>query len=337
MYRAVLLPKTQRDLHRFVWRRNGRDELRDYRMTRLTFGVSASSFAANMAIKRNAVLHERSHPRAALAVHESFYVDDGLTGANSIPEATSLQNELQELFELGGFLLRKWKSNEPAVLRHLPSELVDKGSSLELPAEREFTKVLGIEWNTEQDSLRLAPGIFSSGITLTKRALASNVARVYDILGWYSPAVIKIKILLQQLWTLKIGWDDVVPSVVQQTWEKWEQGLPALGEQLIPRCYFPKGIDVTSVQLHGYCDASEVAYGSVQETDYENHSYHYSMMKCSVIVNCCMFTLLYSVDCVAIIVLCIVFVKAIWLLAGGMFAPRFSFAIGNWGRGRRSN
>ena len=263
MYRAVLLPKTQRDLHRFVWRRNGRDELRDYRMTRLTFGVSGSSFAANMAIKRNAVLHERSHPRAALAVHESFYVDDGLTGANSIPEATSLQNELQELFELGGFLLRKWKSNEPAVLRHLPSELVDKGSSLELPAEREFTKVLGIEWNTEQDSLRLAPGIFSSGITLTKRALASNVARVYDILGWYSPAVIKIKILLQQLWTLKIGWDDVVPSVVQQTWEKWEQGLPALGEQLIPRCYFPKGIDVTSVQLHGYCDASEVAYGGV--------------------------------------------------------------------------
>ena len=69
MYRAVLLPETQRDLHRFVWRRNEHEKLKDYRMTRLTFGVSASSFAANMAIKQNAVTHEGSHPRAARVVH----------------------------------------------------------------------------------------------------------------------------------------------------------------------------------------------------------------------------------------------------------------------------
>ena len=83
IYCAVLLPETQRDLHRFVWRRNERDTLKDYRMMRLTFGVSASSFVANMAVKRNAMLHECSHPRATLAVHESFYVDDGLTGATN--------------------------------------------------------------------------------------------------------------------------------------------------------------------------------------------------------------------------------------------------------------
>ena len=44
MYRAVLLPAEERDLHRFVWRK-------DYRMTRVTFGVASSSFAANMAVK----------------------------------------------------------------------------------------------------------------------------------------------------------------------------------------------------------------------------------------------------------------------------------------------
>ena len=34
----------------------------DYRMTRVTFGVSASSFAANMAMKQNALEHMDTHP-----------------------------------------------------------------------------------------------------------------------------------------------------------------------------------------------------------------------------------------------------------------------------------
>ena len=107
IYRAVLLPEATHDLHRFVWRRHEHSELKDYPMTRLTFGVSASSFAANMAVRTNAIQNERTHPRAALAVEKSFYVDDGLTGADSVSEAVTLQKELQQLFDKGGFLLRK--------------------------------------------------------------------------------------------------------------------------------------------------------------------------------------------------------------------------------------
>ena len=57
MYRAVVLPCEDRDLHRFVWRERTDEPLRDYRMTRVTFGVSSSSFAANMAVKQNALNH----------------------------------------------------------------------------------------------------------------------------------------------------------------------------------------------------------------------------------------------------------------------------------------
>ena len=68
MYRAVLLPEEQRDLHRFFWRESLNEPLQEYRMTRLTFGVSASPFAANMAVKRNAVELEKEYPQAAEAV-----------------------------------------------------------------------------------------------------------------------------------------------------------------------------------------------------------------------------------------------------------------------------
>ena len=41
MYRAVELVDDSKDFHRFVWRNNPNDSLVDYRMTRVTFGVSA--------------------------------------------------------------------------------------------------------------------------------------------------------------------------------------------------------------------------------------------------------------------------------------------------------
>ncbi len=55
MYRAVLLTDNDKDLHRLVWRNSIAEPLKDYRMTRVTFGVSASSFVANMCVKQNAI------------------------------------------------------------------------------------------------------------------------------------------------------------------------------------------------------------------------------------------------------------------------------------------
>ena len=100
MYRVVLLPEHQRDLHRFVWREKPQQPLKDYRITRLTFGVSASPFAAIMAMRQNAMDHRRKYSLAVQAVMNDFYVDDGLDGANSIDEAIKLRNEMQELLNV---------------------------------------------------------------------------------------------------------------------------------------------------------------------------------------------------------------------------------------------
>ena len=88
MYRAVLLPEEQRNLHRFAWRDNPTELLKEYRMTRLIFRVSASSFVANMAVKCNAVVELRNeYPQAAKAIIASFYVDDGLVRSGTIEKA----------------------------------------------------------------------------------------------------------------------------------------------------------------------------------------------------------------------------------------------------------
>ena len=76
-------------------------------MTRLTFGVSASLFATNVALRQNVLNYSESHPQAARVALKSFYMDDSLTGADSICEAIQLQRELQDLLWLGAFTLRK--------------------------------------------------------------------------------------------------------------------------------------------------------------------------------------------------------------------------------------
>ena len=59
-------------------------------MTRIKFGVSALSFAANMAVKQNAIDFSQEYPLTAKTVHTSIYVDDCLTDASTATEALSL-------------------------------------------------------------------------------------------------------------------------------------------------------------------------------------------------------------------------------------------------------
>ena len=47
---------------------------------------------------------------------------------------------------------------------------------------------------------------------VTKRMLVSDIAQIFDVLGWLSPVTIKMKILLQRLWETKLNWDEPVPS-----------------------------------------------------------------------------------------------------------------------------
>ena len=145
--------KMYRDLHHFIWRRSRDEALKDFRMKHVTFGVSASCFAANMAVKQNAEELKEEFPLAYQAVRDSFYVDDGLTGANDIQTAVLLRQQLQEMFSRAGFQLKKWNSNEPSVLcqTFLKETVAISG---------QFTKTLGIEWDITMDSFHASVSQF---------------------------------------------------------------------------------------------------------------------------------------------------------------------------------
>ena len=81
-----------------------------------------------MAIKQNSIDLAHEFPSAARVMKRSFYVDDGLIGADSVEEAVKLQKELQMMFNRGGFTLQKRNSSNPAALQHVPDDLKESQS-----------------------------------------------------------------------------------------------------------------------------------------------------------------------------------------------------------------
>ena len=123
-----------------------------------------------------------------------------------------------------------------------------------------YTKTLGIEWHSVLDHFRLSVAKQTQSDSLTKRMLVSDIARTYDVLGWFTPAIVKVKILLQKVWESKIGWDDEVLASVHQEWLLWRSQLKSLCDIHIDHCYLPKEAQIVSLQLHGFSDASTSAY-----------------------------------------------------------------------------
>ncbi len=78
---------------------------------------------------------------------------------------------------------------QSCVLKHLTPESVDAPSQHQIPDANEYTKTLGIQW---MDHFRLTVADLPPFENVTKRSLVSDIAKTFDALGWFSPAVVKI-------------------------------------------------------------------------------------------------------------------------------------------------
>ena len=262
MYREIKLCQEDKDLHRFVWRDNPASPLQDYRMTRVTFGVSASPFLAIRTLHQTAVDHGEGYPEATQHIQSSFYVDDFLGGANSPKEAILLFHQMRDILKKGGFDLRKWRSSSAEVTSHIPQELLEVNPIKTSTAVHLTThsKALGLHWDSSRDEM--SPAISTATLTSpTKRGLVSAVFRTYDVLGWMAPTTLQMKIIIQGLWKTEKGWDDAAPEEAVKAYLKWREELKVLAARTLPRRYTQD--NPISITLHGFGDASKAAYGAV--------------------------------------------------------------------------
>ncbi|XP_048261980.1 uncharacterized protein LOC125385143 [Bombus terrestris] len=245
-----------RKFQQILWR-NSDGEVDIYQLNTVTFGLSAAPYLAIRCLKQLADDEGHRYPRAAMVLQRDFYVDDVLTGAETKNEAQSLRTELIELLKLAGLNIRKWAANDRELLRGLSEQ--DINDKLLLGESQTF-KTLGVVWNSFDDSILYSVKINPTASRITKRTISSEIAKIYDPLGLLAPVIVRAKMLLQRLGTLKLDWDESLPADVHTEWSKYYSQLPLLNNVKFPRKAIIK--TAAEIELHGFCDASERAYGA---------------------------------------------------------------------------
>ena len=230
-------------------------------MRRLTFGVKPSPFLATRVIQHLAERHASSHPEASTAILRDFYVDDYLSGASTVEEAQHLREQLCQLLNLAGMKFRKCRSSSNEFRKTIPSDLIETEDLL--PASDNAPKALGMHWDVSQDHLHVSTPTPETTTRITKRLIASVSAKVFDVLGLFSPATIQSKVLLQRLWRHQTAWDEEAPVDLQQLWKNWIGELPTITSHPVPRRHTLNSSPVIFKSLHGFADASNMAYGAV--------------------------------------------------------------------------
>ena len=263
MYREILLSPVDRPLHRFLWRKELTGPWQDYEMQRVTFGVTSSPYMAIKTLFQTATDFGQSFPEAQKQIREAFYVDDFLGGASSEKQAILLRKQINEILSKGGFTIKKWRSSSPNVLKSIPLELQEKIPDQKLLDSHSacYPKALGVVWDSRKDQMATHVEVLS-GCSFTKRGVASDIAKTFDVLGWLSPVILESKTLYRSLWQRKLGWDQEIPDSCKIQHQKWREELPLLAGIRVPRHYY-QGRKPEEVSLHGFSDASCKAFSAV--------------------------------------------------------------------------
>jgi hypothetical protein len=234
MYRAISIHPEHRKFQKIIWEDPETNALQDFELNTVTFGTTPAPFLAIRTLQQLARDEMKNFPLAAAMTAWDFYVDDLLTGADEIEEAFEIRNQYIQMLKAGNFRIRKWACNKLELLNDLPIEDVEL-TDTKVFQEDESIKTLGILWIPRDDVFVFKAKITKNEKIITKRQVLSEIASLYDPLGWLSPILIKPKILMQDIWINGCAWDEPLPQYLQTQWLNFKEQLSDISQIRIPR------------------------------------------------------------------------------------------------------
>ena len=189
-------------------------------------------------------------PKAANLLRRSSYVDDLVDSRPRSPEALKIAHETEDILAKGGFAVKCWQFagessppkgkmlfvNSDAVV--VPDALVSTHTNM-LKGTESNLRVSGLGWNPVEDTVvfevtinfsKKKKGVYTGPnvkkadlqqdlpLVLTRRIALSQVLIIFDPLGFLCPYTLLGKIHLRETWSLKLGWDDQLPTYLRSKW-----------------------------------------------------------------------------------------------------------------------
>ena len=182
IYHRVLIPERDQQVQRYLWRNMETECEPDvYVKTVLTFGDKPAPAMAQIAIRKTADKAKSSYPHAAKVLKENTYMDDICDSVHTVREAEQLTAGKDNVLSQGGFQVKGWLSNQP-LRKEKEGQRETSVKLLQCTAEE---KILGTIWNHTEDvfTFKFNP---PEEIKLTKRGILSQIARLFDPVGFCS-------------------------------------------------------------------------------------------------------------------------------------------------------
>ena len=274
MFLQILLENEDSQVHRFLWRDlNISQDPTVYRLTRVTFGDKPSPDMASFVMLKIAEENQEVYPEAATILKRDRYVDDLIHSCKTPSEATDRMKHLNEILASGSFKIKEWFCSSAKAIKDMNESKPEIVSDQSYETERDVKtpnvdldscqnlKTLGVSWDPTTDSIHFQVKDLDSA-TLTKRAVLSWMSMLYDPLGLASVVTVRCRIAMQEIWKLKLDWDDPLPAEICNIWKSLFIDLQKLETVRIPRCMKPENTEGIP-ELHVFADASILAYGSV--------------------------------------------------------------------------
>ena len=127
-------------------------------------------------------------------------------------------------------------------------------------------KILGIEYDIENDKLRVFINPVKEG-KFTKKRILSRIAEIWDPLGICAGVHLTGKLLFQSITRLNFSWGQVIhDSELWSTWESWKKEIEKCQNSLISRSVLPPEKYVNEKlqgEVVGFSDGSDVGFGCV--------------------------------------------------------------------------
>ena len=208
----VQLAERDRSYTHFLWLSepdNPESQFAIYRFRVVLFGSASSPFMLHAALKYHLTTEKSTTASDILA---NLYVDNVVSGCSSETRALEYYKEARCLMSKANFNLRSWASNSSSLMALAQQDRVADNDTV--------VNVLGLLWDTSQDTLGLSIKLFPSLETMqsTKRAVLQDLFKIFDPLGVLTPVTISAKLFMQQLWQHKLNWNEPLTSELTAQW-----------------------------------------------------------------------------------------------------------------------
>ena len=265
------IQEADRDALRFHWIKDkDPSQVEVLRFTRALFGLIQSPFLLEGTLKQHLENLRAKHPGEVEEIMKSLYVDDVISGTDTVDQGSNLKEVSVTVFGEAGFELHKWHSN----VSELEAEpiLEDEGQTY---AKEQFgvkpseTKLLGLPWNKEEDTLAVT--FTRDSAETSKREVLKSLASVFDPLGIASPTTLVGKMIYREECEQHLPWDAVLPEKLEKQWEKFKKSLP--DEVRIPRSLATAKEPVQVIDLHDvFGDTSGTGTAAADAVVYQESS-----------------------------------------------------------------